>query len=60
MIALRAEPKDIKFPLDQSGGEISQKMNSLNTAADGTTDNVLAYGTIKAPYTAPELYYDYR
>ena len=60
VIALRAEPKDIKFPLDQSGGEISQKMNSLNTAADGTTGNVLAYGTIKAPYTAPELYYDYR
>ena len=34
--------------------------NGWNTAADGSIGNVLAYGSVKATYTSPELYYDYR
>ena len=46
--------------IDASGGDIKSKLDFLNTAKDGSYGNVLAYGTISAPYTASELYYGYR
>ncbi len=60
VIALRTEPQPVSFPMDSSGGDINAKMNFLNVASDGSTGNVLAYGTIKADYTAAEMYYGYR
>ena len=60
VLALADEPKPYSFPMDASGGDINAKANLLNIKADGTAGNVIAYGTIKAPYTAPELYYGYR
>ena len=58
--ALRTEPQPVSFPMDASGGDINAKMNFLNVASDGSYGNVLAYGTIKADYTAAEMYYGYR
>ena len=60
VIALADDPKPCSFPMDASGGDINAKANLLNVKADGSAGNVLAYGTVKAPYTAPELYYGYR
>ncbi|MBR3279129.1 MAG: hypothetical protein IKG01_09585 [Lachnospiraceae bacterium] len=60
VVALRTDPQALSFVIDASGGDIHSKLDFLNTAADGSTGNVLAYGTIKAPYTSPELYYGYR
>lgn len=60
VLALADDPKPCSFPMDASGGDINAKANLLNVKADGSAGNVLAYGTIKAPYTAPELYYGYR
>ena len=60
VIALRTDPKPVSFPIDSSGGDISAKMNFLNVASDGSNGNVLAYGMIRADYTADELYYGYR
>ena len=60
VLALADDPKPCSFPMDASGGDINAKANLLNVKADGTAGNVIAYGTIKAPYTAPELYYGYR
>lgn len=60
VVALRTDPKDLNFVIDASGGDIHSKLDFLNTALDGSSGNVLAYGTIKAPYTSPELYYGYR
>ncbi len=60
VIALKGEPQELNYPLDASSGAIDLKMNSLNLDSDGNFGNVIAYGTIKASYTAAELYYDYR
>ena len=60
VVALRSEPKTSGFKIDAPGGDIQARLDSLNTASDGSTGNVLAYSTIKAPYTSPELYYGYR
>ena len=60
VVALKDEPKISSYPLDQVTGNIDDKLNVLNTAADGSIGNVLAYGSVKATYTSPELYYDYR
>lgn len=60
VVALKDEPKISSYPLDQVTGDIDDKLNVLNTAADGSIGNVLAYGSVKATYTSPELYYDYR
>lgn len=60
VVALKVEPKISSYPLDQITGDIDDKLNVLNTDTEGNTGNVLAYGYIKATYTSPELYYDYR
>jgi len=60
VVALKDEPKISPYPLDQVTGDIDDKLNVLNTATDGSIGNVLAYGSVKATYTSPELYYDYR
>ena len=60
VVALKTAPQKLSFKLDANGGDIKSYLDKLNTASDGSTGNVLAYGTIKAPYTSPELYYDYR
>ena len=60
VVALKGDPQELNFPIDTSGGDIHQKMDFLNTASDGSTGNVIAYGNITAPYTSPELYYGYR
>ena len=60
VVALKDEPKIASYPLDQITGDIDDKLNVLNTATDGSTGNVIAYGSVKATYTSPELYYDYR
>ena len=60
VVALKDEPKISSYPLDQITGDIDDKLNVLNTDTEGNTGNVLAYGYIKATYTSPELYYDYR
>ena len=60
VVALRTDPQELSFVIDASGGDIQSKLDFLNTASDGSFGNVLAYGTIKAPYTSPELYYGYR
>ena len=60
VVALKDEPQELNFVIDASGGDIQSKLDFLNTASDGSSGNVLAYGTIKAPYTSPELYYGYR
>ena len=60
VVALKDEPKISSYPLDQVTGDIDDKLNVLNTATDGSIGNVLAYGSVKATYTSPELYYDYR
>jgi phosphatidylethanolamine-binding protein (PEBP) family uncharacterized protein len=60
VVALRTDPQDLSFVIDASGGDIHSKLDFLNKASDGSFGNVLAYGTIKAPYTSPELYYGYR
>ena len=60
VVALKDEPKIASYPLDQITGDIDDKLNVLNTDTEGNTGNVLAYGYIKATYTSPELYYDYR
>lgn len=60
VVALKDVPKISSYPLDQITGDIDDKLNVLNTDTEGNTGNVLAYGYIKATYTSPELYYDYR
>lgn len=60
IVALRTDPQDLNFVIDASGGDIHSKLDFLNKASDGSYGNVLAYGTVKAPYTSPELYYGYR
>ena len=60
IVALRTDPQDLNFVIDASGGDIHSKLDFLNKASDGSFGNVLAYGTVKAPYTSPELYYGYR
>lgn len=60
VVALKDDPQDLSFRIDDTGGDIHQKLDFLNTAADGSTGNVIAYGNITAPYTSPELYYGYR
>ena len=60
VVALKDVPKISSYPLDQITGDIDDKLNVLNTDNEGNTGNVLAYGYIKATYTSPELYYDYR
>ena len=60
IVALRTDPQELSFVIDASGGDIQSKLDFLNKASDGSFGNVLAYGTIKAPYTSPELYYGYR
>ena len=60
VIALKSEPKAGTFKVDARSGDIQSFFDYLNTASDGSVGNVLAYGTIKAPYTSPELYYGYR
>ena len=60
VVALKSEPQKLSFKLDTNGGDIQSYLDKLNKASDGNVGNVLAYGTIKAPYTSPELYYGYR
>ena len=60
VIALKSEPKAGTFKADARSGDIQSFFDYVNTASDGSVGNVLAYGTIKAPYTSPELYYGYR
>ena len=60
VIALKSEPKAGSFKVDGRSGDIYSFFDYVNTASDGSVGNVLAYGTIKAPYTSPELYYGYR
>ena len=60
VIALKSEPKAGTFKVDARSGDIQAFFDYVNTASDGSVGNVLAYGTIKAPYTSPELYYGYR
>ena len=60
VIALKSEPKAGTFKVDARSGDIQSFFDYVNTASDGSVGNVLAYGTIKAPYTSPELYYGYR
>jgi hypothetical protein len=60
VIALKSEPKTGSFKVDGRSGDIYSFFDYVNTASDGSVGNVLAYGTIKAPYTSPELYYGYR
>ena len=60
VVALKDEPKISSYPLDQITGDIDDKLNVLNIDTEGNTGNVLAYGSVKATYTSPELYYDYR
>ncbi|MCQ2473827.1 MAG: hypothetical protein MJ098_06815 [Saccharofermentans sp.] len=60
VIALKDEPQDVSFKVDARGGDIQSYVDFVNTAKDGSTGNVISYGTIKAPYTSPELYYGYR
>ncbi len=60
VIALKSEPKTGTFKVDARSGDIQSFFDYVNTASDGSVGNVVAYGTIKAPYTSPELYYGYR
>ena len=60
VIALKSEPKAGSFKVDARSGDIQSFFDYVNTAKDGSVGNVLSYGTIKAPYTSPELYYGYR
>ena len=60
VIALKSDPKAGSFNVDGRSGDIQSFFDYVNTASDGSVGNVLAYGTIKAPYTSPELYYGYR
>ena len=60
VIALKSEPKAGTFAVDARSGDIQSFFDYVNTASDGSVGNVIAYGTIKAPYTSPELYYGYR
>ena len=60
VIALKSEPKAGSFAVDARSGDIQSFFDYVNTASDGSVGNVIAYGTIKAPYTSPELYYGYR
>ena len=60
VIALKSDPKSGTFKVDARSGDIQSFFDYVNTASDGSVGNVVAYGTIKAPYTSPELYYGYR
>ena len=60
VIALKSDPKAGTFSVDARSGNIQSFFDFVNTASDGSVGNVLAYGTVKAPYTSPELYYGYR
>ena len=60
VVALSDDPKITGFQIDTSVGFFDERLTTLNTKADGSVGNVLAYGTIKAPYTSPELYYGLR
>lgn len=60
VIALKSEPKAGTFSVDARSGDIQSFFDFVNTASDGSVGNVIAYGTVKAPYTSPELYYGYR
>ena len=57
VIALRDEPSNFFCKLDTPGGDIFERLNALNTATDGSTGNVLAYGLVEANYTPTEAYY---
>lgn len=51
VVALKAEAPNGNFMLDATGKGINSKLTLLDTAADGSTGNVLAYGMISAKYS---------
>ncbi len=50
VIALANEPASAYLKLDAIGEDINSKLTALNTAADGSIGNVLAYGVIKGGF----------
>ncbi len=54
VVALAGEPENTTFKLDGTGKDINSKLTQLNTATDGTTGNVLAYGVVSAKFTPEE------
>ena len=60
IVALAEDPGDVYFQVDATGGDISERMTSLNTKPDGTTGNVLAYGLVEYNFTPGSDYYGSR
>ena len=50
VIALANEPAKSSFKVDAIGEDIHSKLTDLNTAADGSVGNVIAYGVIKGGF----------
>ncbi len=57
VVALAEDPGDVAFKLDTPGGDIAERLTSLNNKTDGSTGNVLAYGLVEADYTPASDYY---
>ncbi len=57
VVALKGAPEKDGFLLDATGEDVSSKLTTLNTAADGSTGNVIAYGTVGADFTPGSDYY---
>ena len=50
VVALKSKVDTGYFLLDKTGEDINAKLTKLNTAADGTTGNVISYGEVKYGY----------
>ena len=57
VVALKGAPEKDGFLLDATGEDVSSKLTTLNTAADGSTGNVISYGTVGANFTPGSDYY---
>ena len=57
VVALADDPGEVFFQVDATGGDISERITSLNTKPDGSTGNVLAYGIVSYNYTPASDYY---
>lgn len=57
VVALKGAPEKDGFLLDATGEDVSSKLTTLNTAVDGSTGNVIAYGTVGADFTPGSDYY---
>lgn len=60
VVALADDPGEVFFQVDTTGGDIAERMTSLNKKSDGSVGNVLAYGQVGYNFTPGSDYYGSR